>query len=196
MAPDLVLMDIYLPDISGLEVMRLLAGHSNVDFIAVTAARDVDSLRTAMRYGALHYLVKPFTFSMLQERLGRYRSWRCELARTTITGQAEVERLVGTLRTEPHGRTLPKGLCEITLSVVEGVVQSSTAELTSIDVSRAAGVSRVTARRYLDFLHRAGRIRMRSQYGSTGRPIHLFTTEQVTSEQVTSDLAPSSATDL
>jgi response regulator of citrate/malate metabolism len=175
--PDVVLMDIYLPDISGLEVMRR-AAHLPVDYVTITAARDVDTLRSALRYGSLHYLVKPFTFPMLQEKLGQIRSWRAELASTTINGQAEVDRLVGALRAESSQRQLPKGLCDVTMTMIERIVRDADGEMTALDVSRASGVSRVTARRYLDFLHRQGRVRVRSQYGSAGRPLHLYSAEQ------------------
>lgn len=171
--PDVVLMDIYLPDISGLEVMRR-AGHLPIDFVTITAARDVETLRSALRYGSLHYLVKPFTFPMLQEKLGQLRSWRTELANTTINGQAEVDRLVSALRSESSQRQLPKGLCDVTMTMIERVVNDAAGEVTALDVSRVSGVSRVTARRYLDFLNRQGRVRIRSQYGSAGRPVHMY----------------------
>lgn len=172
--PDLALLDIYLPDMSGLDVMRRIRVDSAVDVVAITAARDVATLQRAMRYGAIHYLVKPFTFPMLREKLGRYASWSNALEHATITGQAEVDRLVGVLRSDPAHRTLPKGLCDTTMALIENIVVSAEGELTSLGVAQAAGVSRVTARRYLEYLRETERVRMRSRYGSSGRPVHLF----------------------
>jgi response regulator of citrate/malate metabolism len=172
--PDLVLLDIYLPDLSGLDVMQRLQTEGDVDVIAITAARDVATLRAAMRYGALHYLVKPFTFPALREKLASYASWASELEQTTITGQAEVDRLIGALRSDPPDRGLPKGLSETTMDLIATVVRTAPGELTAVDVAEAAGVSRVTARRYLDHLRRQHQVQMRSRYGEAGRPVHLY----------------------
>jgi len=72
--PDLVLLDIYLPDRSGLEVLRELhaTGRPPVDVIAITAANDVETLRSALQGGVVHYLVKPFLFDTFRDRLERY----------------------------------------------------------------------------------------------------------------------------
>src|SRR5204863_2725980 len=108
--PDLLLLDIYLPDMSGLDVMRTLreAGASRVDIIAITAARDVDSLRSAMQGGVVHYLIKPFRFAALQEKLQSYAAMRRRLAQLSEADQHAVDTLYHILR---HGsaETLPKG---------------------------------------------------------------------------------------
>ncbi|MDO8391770.1 MAG: response regulator [Actinomycetota bacterium] len=174
--PDLVLLDIYLPDQSGLAVMRHLAAlpHPAPDVIAVTAARDVDTLQAAIRLGALQYIVKPFTMTLLHDKLKGYLAWRGVPRQERVPDQHAVDRLVGTLRAGTSARTLPKGMAEETLAVVEQTVVQSGTAMTSEEVAAAAGLSRVTARRYLDFLRNAQRVQMRSRYGSSGRPQHLY----------------------
>jgi two-component system CitB family response regulator len=172
--PDLVLLDLYLPDMSGLDVLRQLRAHSSVDVVAVTAARDAETLRAALQCGVVHYLVKPFTFPMLREKLESYESWARALRQATISDQAEVDRLVGALRSDASARTLPKGLSEATMHLVEQVVVGAGREVSAADVGEAVGVSRVTARRYLDHLHHCGSIGLRLQYGASGRPLHLY----------------------
>lgn len=172
---DLVLLDIYLPDGSGLDVLRRVrsAGRSHVDVIAVTAARDVDTLRAALQGGAVHYLVKPFQFAAFREKLESYAAARARLASAHELDQAEVDRVVGLLR--PEGRsTLPKGLSTTTLDLVASVLRSERADLSATEVAERAKLSRVSARRYLDHLVRSGTTELTLRYGSAGRPEHRY----------------------
>lgn len=175
LAPDLVLLDIYLPDMSGIEVLQRLrdGGHPDVDVLAITAARDVETLRAAMRGGVVHYLVKPFRFAALEERLGAYRSARDRIARLREADQGEVDRIFGALRTS-RSEPLPKGLSETTLDVVLRALNRSRSGLPAAEVAGLAGVSRVTARRYLDHLCRIGRAQVSMRYGGPGRPEHRY----------------------
>src|SRR5215203_7413369 len=92
--PDLVLLDVYLPDMTGLEVLRRLrAGGSSVDVIVISAARDVDSIRSALHGGVLHYLVKPFDRQTFENRLRDYAAMRGELAELDVAGQGDVDRV-------------------------------------------------------------------------------------------------------
>ena len=173
--PDLVLLDVYLPDLSGLEVLQRLrdGSHPDVDVIAVTAARDVDTLRAAMRGGVVHYLVKPFRFAAFEEKLRSYAAARERIARLREADQAEVDRIFGTLRTS-RTEPLPKGLSEATLDLVVAALGRSRSGLPAAAVADAAGLSRVTARRYLDHLCRIGRADVAMRYGGPGRPEHRY----------------------
>jgi len=173
--PDLVLLDIYLPDMSGLEVMRRLRDDEDepVDVIAITSAKDVKTLRGAMRHGVVHYLVKPFTFATFRERLESYAALRARLERLHQADQREVDRLYALLRTA-GGDALPKGVSAPTLALVAEVVREADAELSASDVAARAGISRGTARRYLEFLAESGTLELALRYGAAGRPEHLY----------------------
>src|SRR5256714_14530195 len=169
--PDLVLLDIYLPDISGLDVMRSIreAGAARVDVIAITAARDVESLRSAMHGGVVHYLIKPFRFAALEEKLQSYAAMHRRLKQLSEADQHAVDTLYHILR---HGsvETLPKGLSRPTLELVTRILQDAERALPAVEVAALARLSRVTARRYLDHLMQSGRVAVVIRYGSPGRP--------------------------
>lgn len=168
--PHLVLLDIYLPDMSGLEVMRRLRTEAlPVDVIAVTAAKDVETLRGAMQGGVLHYLVKPFLFDTFRERLDRYATLKRRLEKMREANQEDVDKLFSLLRAE--GRDgLPKGISSPTLGLVVEALRDADDALTAIEVGERAGISRGTARRYLDYLATVGTVELSLRYGAAGRP--------------------------
>ena len=63
--PDLILMDIRLPGISGIEAARLIRDKVNVPVIFLTAIDDEEVVRVAIALGSINYLVKPITISQL-----------------------------------------------------------------------------------------------------------------------------------
>ncbi len=173
--PDLVLLDIYLPDINGLEVIRRLRRQEepSVDVIAVTAAKDVKTLRTAMQSGILHYIVKPFLFETLRDRLERYAALKRRLDRMGEPSQGEIDHLFSLLRAQIN-KGLPKGISAPTLSLVVGAVREAGNEVTAVSVAELAGISRGTARRYLEYLASLGSVELTLRYGAAGRPEHLY----------------------
>jgi two-component system CitB family response regulator len=174
LAPDLVLLDIYLPDMSGLDVLRSIRqAERPIDVIAITAAQDVATIRSAMQRGSVHYLIKPFTFAAFRERLQSYAEVQARLGKVGQASQAEVDRLYGLLRTGLD-EELPKGLSPATRDLVVGALRSAPDALSASDVARIAGLSRVTARRYLEHLADGGSVAITMQYGAPGRPEHRY----------------------
>jgi two-component system CitB family response regulator len=173
---DLVLLDIYLPDMSGLEVARALHGPGRpaVDVIAITAARDVPTVRDAISSGVLHYLIKPFTFAAFAEKLERYAAVRRQLSAGGSANQAEVDRLFATLRGSATNPALPKGLSRNTYELVERVLREAREDRSAAEVAELAGLSRVSARRYLEYLVQDGRAELTLRYGAAGRPEHRY----------------------
>jgi response regulator of citrate/malate metabolism len=172
LTPDLILLDLYLPDHHGLDIVATLRSDSGADVIVVTAARDVLNVRSAMQHGALFYIVKPFRFAAFRERLDAYAQLRSRLIAEPEMSQQTIDHAYSGLRTQMQD--LPKGLSAQTLEMIEQTLRQSNQSLTSEAVAHVTGVSRVTARRYLIFLVEAGRAEVHSEYGSPGRPKHLY----------------------
>ena len=174
--PDLVLLDVYLPDRSGLDVLRELraTGDPPVDVIAITAANDVETLRSALQGGVIHYLVKPFQFNAFREKLESYAALRSRLGGAREVDQREIDELYALLRTRADAPELPKGLSPATLALVARTVREAAGDMSALEVAQATGMSRVTSRRYLEHLARSGLIEVTIRYGATGRPEHRF----------------------
>ena len=178
--PDLVLLDIYLPDMSGLEVLRTLRGAGNqVDVLVVTAARDVDTVQQALRGGVVQYLIKPFTADAMRERLLDYeRSHRSVTAVQRVggeVGQDEVDAIFhGSRKPTSHDAVLPKGLTSQTLDLVLGALRSRAGDepstLSAAECAEQVGLARVSVRRYLEHLVSTGLAEVGLKYGAAGRP--------------------------
>ncbi|MEO3745898.1 response regulator [Plantactinospora sp. B5E13] len=167
---DLVLLDFRLPDLHGLDVCRALrAAGSVTDVLAVTSARDLAVVRAAVALGVTHYLLKPFTFAAFRDKLERYAEYRRQaLVDGTVDAQHEVDRMFATLR-GADADTLPKGLGTQTLDAVLAALRAEPG-LSATEVSARTGISRVTARRYLEHLVDVGRVARSPRYGAPGRP--------------------------
>lgn len=181
---DLVLLDMRLPDISGVEVLHRMrvAGVDDTDVLVISSSRDRTTVRQALAAHPVGYLIKPFDRAALQDRLVAYAAERRERDasdRDVPLAQGEVDRLVatGSLRTLPPASVvpaaLPKGLSQVTLDLVLAAL--GPVALASVDdVAATAGVSRATARRYLDHLVAVGAIDLAHRYGRRGRPQVLY----------------------
>ncbi|MGW5444039.1 response regulator [Streptomyces asiaticus] len=173
---DLVLLDHYLPDETGLSLVRRLRqlGH-HTDIIMVTAARDIATVQAAMRHGALQYLVKPFTFAGLRAKLEGYAALRRALEGSGEAGQDQVDRIFGALGGASAGPAeLPKGHSALTADLVREVLRGAEGPLSAQEVAERSSLSRQTAQRYLKLLERTGRVRLSLKYGETGRPEHRY----------------------
>jgi response regulator of citrate/malate metabolism len=177
--PDLVLLDVYLPDMTGLDVLhRLRAAGSDADVIVISAARDVDSIRSALHGGVLSYLIKPFDRRTFETRLRDYAALRGELAELAEAGQGDVDRVFPAgRRAAPRGvATTPKGIAPETLTVVrESLAAAGGGGLSATECSERTGLARVSARRYLEQLVATGEADVRQRYGTAGRPERRFT---------------------
>ncbi|MDQ6525481.1 response regulator [Nocardioides sp. LHD-245] len=177
--PDLVLLDVHLPDLSGLEVLEGLRARSreqgrDVAVVMVTAERGAAAVRAALHGGALQYLVKPFEYDDLAERLRRVAAILATLPgaagdREAEVDQATIDRAFGTGSPVDVPPGLPKGLSPETAELVLEAARAA-GEISASETAETVGLSRVTARRYLEHFVDAGAAEVRLRYGGTGRP--------------------------
>ncbi|MCL2781938.1 MAG: response regulator [Actinomycetia bacterium] len=177
--PNLVLLDVTLPDGSGLDVLRAIRGRAEpCDAIMVTAATDMATGIAARRMGAVSYLAKPFRAAALRAKLEEYRDRRTRLASPDAKPtQADFDTLFGVRAGADAGAPAPAACVEpsSTASRVLDAVRLSGGGLSTDEAAKAANISRATAQRCLAELERAGQVRAEPQYGALGRPPLRYT---------------------
>ena len=175
LSPDVVLLDIYLPDGDGLAVAKELASRpSPPAILIISAANDAENVRAALRLGVTHYLVKPFAFGALEDRLVAIRSLSARLESLPPEAtQADVNVLFESLRLSAAPPPADRHLAP-TLDLIYRAVTESESGLSASEVAQKIGVSRATAQRALSQLELSHAIRLELKYGNTGRPEHRY----------------------
>lgn len=171
---DLILLDIFMPGMNGFDLLAQIRKFGQgVDVIVVSAACDSQSIKKALRYGAVDYLIKPFEFERFNKALTAYRDWMTITKGQEKLSQVELDKRL--LRPNPVAVTneLPKGLTRNTLKTVwENIQEMKESSFSTDEMANRVGVSRVSMRKYLGFLTEIGVIDMEVIYGSVGRPVY------------------------
>lgn len=173
--PQLVLLDVYLPDGNGFDILRYLRQQQHqCDVILITAARDVDTLQQAMRGGVVDYLLKPVIFSRLESALNKYKHRLTGFEQASSLDQGLVDKMFQTPSVDGEGNQhtlrLPKGIDGVTLDKIRCLFKQETGQLTADEAGEKIGASRTTARRYLEYLITTGELVADLSYGTVGRP--------------------------
>lgn len=165
---DLMLLDMTMPDGSGLDVLRAVRGHAAaVDVIAITGVRDAEAVRQMAALGVFQYLVKPFPYAVFQERMEQYRAYRNQASSTDGDAtQAEIDALLGR---STGAILLPKGLSAASLERVTAEIRAA-GPMSASEAAARLGMSRVSVRRYLEHLAAEGLLVRTARYGARGRP--------------------------
>jgi response regulator of citrate/malate metabolism len=171
----LVLLDLTLPDGSGLSLVRQLrAAGIGIDVLVISADRELSTVREAVVLGAVGYLVKPFAFTSFAEKLGRFADYRSRVGDAGTVSQHDVDEVFALLR-PGRAEPLPKGLSTETLAAIAAALRSATVPLSAAEVGALTATSRITARRYLEYLASTQSATREQRYGTPGRPEILYT---------------------
>jgi two-component system, CitB family, response regulator MalR len=175
---ELILLDVYMPGENGLLLLKYIREHHiEIDVILITAAGEKDKIQSALRYGAVDYLIKPFEFERFQQALMKYQDKYQFFASNDILKQEDLdERILSTEQkwTEEPIIDLPKGLTSSTLQVVMDVIKTKgNVPFSTDEISESTFISRVSVRKYLKFLTQLGVLKESLTYG-IGRPVYLY----------------------
>nr|WP_295972649.1 response regulator [uncultured Bacillus sp.] len=172
----LILLDIYLPGLSGLELLaQMRKAGGEIDVIIVSAASDIQTIKKALQYGAVDYLIKPFEFERFRSALKDYKQRQSLINQKQELNQSELDLLIHTKEQRRVSSQLPKGLDKNTLKKIWAqIIEMKDQEFSTSELVRFVGISRVSMRKYLQFLHDIDALRMNIDYGSVGRPIYKY----------------------
>ncbi|MDR3589505.1 MAG: response regulator [Negativicutes bacterium] len=172
--PDLVVLDIFMPGIDGMGVLASLRQtETAVDIIMITAASDGATISKAMRYGIAGYIIKPFKFERYRSVLESFRDFQRKARGADSLDQADIDKVFAA-RPDYDSRDMPKNFHVQTLNLIVDFLCASLEARSAEEVAAGIGISRVTARRYLEYLVTQGRLQMLLDYAAVGRPVHRF----------------------
>lgn len=173
--PDLIILDIYMPKISGLELLKKIRGEGIlVDVIMITAANESIEVNEVLKLGVIDYLIKPFEFQRLRIALEAYKERTNSLTERESLTQKDIDALTIGIRNKAPTAESEKGIHEKTIDTIRKYLLTEEKPRSAAEVAKALGISRVTARRYLEYLSDGGEVELVISYGAIGRPTHSY----------------------
>ncbi|WP_375752009.1 response regulator [Vibrio sp. HN007] len=176
--PQLVLLDNYLPDGLGVELLREMVSDkklSNTSVILITAASEMDTVKQALQCGCFDYLLKPVSYDRLRDSLNRYLKYYSAINAYDNCSQRHVDDLFNIQAREKNSQTLPKGIEELTLEKIKTMFTTeSDAKYTAERLGSEIGISKTTARRYLEYCAASGFLLAKNEHGKVGRPERVY----------------------
>lgn|SRR5690625_4077629 len=170
---DLLLLDIYMPDLLGTELMsEIRKAHLKIDIIIISAATEKEIIEEVIRFGAFDYIIKPVKMDRFIQTLKRYQKISSNLKSHQVIDQDFLDHYFGYGDVEELDtkQPTPKGIDPLTLKKIEGFIFQSKNGATAEEMGKEIGVSRTTARRYLEYLISTEKVVAELEYGAVGRP--------------------------
>lgn len=173
---DLMLIDVYLPDGKGTDFLAELRQENNSVFaIMITAADDRDSIRQAMTNGVVDYLIKPFQLKRFEQAIQKFLKLETISFRKKRLSQKEINQYFqGDTTVENQALDLPKGISELTLRMITSAILNFPEAFSNQALSQKVHLSRVTTKKYLDYLVTDNFLKVKVTYLEVGRPLSLY----------------------
>lgn len=176
--PKLIILDNYLPDGRGIDLLREIIADKKSpqpDVILVTASSEMDTVKEALHCGCFDYLLKPISYERLQETLNRYLKYNCAIKAFDTISQRHVDDLFNMQARDKSSSRLPKGIGELTLDKIHQVFNANCGiKFTAETLGEAVGISKTTARRYLEYCSASGFLSVENEHGRVGRPERVY----------------------
>mgnify|MGYP004687932343 FL=1 len=171
---DLLILDIFMPAMDGLQLLaKIRENDYDVDVIVISAANDKDKIKQALRLGAVVYIIKPFEFERFNLALNNYLKRYHIVEEQSVIEQSDLDQTI--IRQEEQVTvSLPKGLDKNTLATVWECIRSIEGMFTTEEVAGMVGISRVSIRKYLEFLKSLHLLKLDLHRGSVGRPVYKY----------------------
>lgn len=172
---DLILMDVFLPEKSGIDILKYIR-EKNIftDVIMITAANSADEIKKAFAYGVVDYLVKPFEFERFKDSINKYKIKKNLLLNDEILTQNDIDNLLMNNSLENQVK-LPKGLNEKTLNRVIKFLNENSHEIWTLrEIAYEIKISNVTIKKYMDYLESIGKVDSEMTFGNVGRPEYKY----------------------
>lgn len=172
LTPQLVLLDNFLPDFNGSMVIeKIRSTNKQVDFIMITAAKEIPIVQECMRLGIRDYLIKPFLKQRFLQSLQKYQQFLKTLDKTQVC-QADLDRINSQL--DGRDDFNQKGFSALTQEKIMEILKIRPDGVTAEEIASGVGVTVVSARRYLKLLLQNQVVVCDLIYGKQGRPTNLY----------------------
>lgn len=169
---DLILLDVYMPGENGIELLREIRefGHKT-DIIMITADNHGKDIEEALRYGVVDYLIKPFEFSRLKIALSNYLQRYKKIKNESFLTQEDIDSIIISKSVQYSEK---KGFDKRTMEKILAALKAYDRPVSSEEIAKNLNISRVTVKKYLDYMDEQGIVKSEVQYGGTGRPVTLY----------------------
>ena len=174
--PDLILLDVYLPKESGMDLLKWIRSQEiDVDIILITADKSIERIQEALRYGVVDYLIKPFNFERLKEALMQFKERYYQFKKSDEIEQKDLDKLKSNSGASQNDNDFAKGFNKYTYNIIwDEIKNSSCKDFTAENLAEKLKIARVTVRRYLEYMEKENKIDKQVEYGKVGRPQHKY----------------------